>query len=79
VKDPLNPHPHRDFHIHKITPELIEEEINDPNFAEVTDKYASFEQAFRYFCKYINIINAEKYFQELKQPNLFEDSNDTEV
>lgn len=79
VDNPLNPHPHRDFHIHKITPKLIEEEINDPKLVEVTDKYGSFEQAFRYFCKYINIINAESFFPELDQPNLFEDSNDTEV
>lgn len=79
VENPLNPHPHRDFHIHKITPKLIDEEINDPKLVEVTDKYGSFEQAFRYFCKYISIINAESYFPELDQPNLFEDRNDTEV
>ena len=73
VENVLMPHAHRDFHIHKITPELIEEEINDPKKVSITEKYASYEQAFRYFCKYTNIVNASKYFPEIDQPNLFED------
>ena len=73
VDNPLKPHPHRDFHIHKITPELIEEEINDPKEVSVTDKYASYEQAFRYFCEYVNIVNANEYFPGIGQTNLFED------
>jgi len=73
VNNPLKPHAHRNFHIHKITPELIEKEINDPKLVSVTEKYASYKQAFRYFCNYVNIINGEGFFPEIGQINLFED------
>ena len=73
VDYPNNPHPHRDFHIHRITPEFIEEEINDPRDVEVTKKYGSYEQAFRYFCKFVNITNAEKFFPGIGQTDLFEE------
>ena len=71
VVDILNPIPHFSYHTHKITSELLENSINDPKHSEPTKEYASFEQAMNYFCKYINIIDVDKYFPDVNQMNMF--------
>jgi len=73
VVDILNPIPHYEYHTHKITAISLENNINEPKgVVEVTQEYASFEQALVYFCKYINIKDVGKYFPNISQLNLFE-------
>jgi len=62
VVDILNPSPHHGYHTHKITAELLENNVYEPKNVESTTEYASFEQALAYFCKYINLKDASKYF-----------------
>jgi hypothetical protein len=45
VVDILNPNPHYGYHTHKITAELLENNVNEPKKVETTTEYASFEQA----------------------------------
>jgi hypothetical protein len=71
VEDILNPIPHFGFHTHIITEQLLENNITDPKHSELTKEYASFEQALSYFCNKVNIRDAEKYFPNIKQLNLF--------
>ena len=73
VIDILNPSPHFGYHTHKITAELLENNINDPKQSELTKEYASFEQALIYFFKYVNIKDADKYFPKINQINIFEE------
>lgn len=72
VFDILNPRPHFGYHTHKITAELLDNNINDPKQSELTREYASYEQAMNYFCRYVNIIDAGKYFPGINQINIFE-------
>jgi len=62
VIDILNPIPHFGYHTHK----------NDPKQSELTQEYASFEQALNYFCRYVNIKDANKFFPNINQTNMFE-------
>jgi len=72
VVDILNPIPHFGYHTHKITAELLENNINEPKKVESTKEYASFEQALAYFCKHTNIIDVDKYFPNINQLDIFE-------
>jgi hypothetical protein len=72
VVDIQKPAPHFGYHTHKITAELLENNINDPKHSESTKEYASFEQAMNYFCKYVNIKEADKYFPNLNQMAMFD-------
>ena len=72
VVDILNPVPHFGYHTHKITAGLLENNINDPKHSERTREYGSYEQAMNYFCRYVNIIDADKYFPDINQINMFE-------
>lgn len=72
VVDILNPSPHYGYHTHKITAELLENNINEPKKVESTKEYASYEQALAYFCKQINIKDADKYFPNINQLDIFE-------
>jgi len=72
VVDILNPSPHYGFHTHKITADLLENNINEPKKVEVTSEYASFEQALAYFCRYVNVKDCSDYFPNINQLKLFE-------
>jgi len=72
LKDILNPNPHRDYHIHQMTNEDLDNGLDEPKNAFVTKEYASYEQAIIYFCKYCNIKDYLKYFTDVKQGLLFE-------
>lgn len=72
VVDILNPIPHFGYHTHKITAELLENNIKEPKKVEPTKEYASFEQALAYFCKHINIKDVDKYFPNINQLDIFE-------
>lgn len=70
----LFPH-HVNFHIHKITTEAIENNLKEDCNIEITDEYVTFDDALRFFVKYINLNpeDIQKYFpgKEL-QLNLFD-------
>ncbi len=63
---------HRDFHIHKITAEAIENGLSEPDKSFVTKDYASYEQAICAFCKFVNIKEFEKFFENCSQVSLFD-------
>jgi hypothetical protein len=71
INNPLRPSPHFGYHIHQMTSDAIERGLSDPEFAEETKEYASFEQALSYFCKRVNIKNAVEFFPALAQTELF--------
>lgn len=71
IQDIKNPHPHFGYHTHTITSEDIENGIMEPKRVELIKDYASFEQAFRYFCNFVNIEHAIKYFPQFFKQNLF--------
>jgi hypothetical protein len=75
VEDILKPSPHFGYHIHKITPEVLERGLAEPKFSNETKEYASYEQAMSYFCKLVNIKDAETYFDFNNQLNLFQDTD----
>ena len=54
----MHPH-HVYFHIHKITTTAIESGLKEDCFVEITDKYATFEDALRFFVKYIHLKSAD--------------------
>jgi hypothetical protein len=70
------PH-HVNFHIHKITTDAIENGLREDSFVEITDKYATFEEAVRFFVRYINLRpqDSKRYFpgRDL-QAELFKDN-----
>lgn len=57
------PH-HNYFHIHKITPVAVNDLMREDCFIETTDKYATFEEALRFFVGYIQLKpnDIQKYF-----------------
>ena len=72
VVDILDPVPHYGYHTHKITAELLDNNVNEPRKVELTNEYASFEQALAYFCRYVNIKDCSNYFPFINQPKLFQ-------
>lgn len=62
VKDPLRPLPHFDYHTHILTQKDLENGIREPLFSEVTNEYASCEEALLYFVKKVNILDLYKHF-----------------
>jgi hypothetical protein len=72
VVDPLIDNgTHFDYHTHKMTADRFEMGIKEPGPFENAD-YASFEQALRYFCRYVGITDATQYFPNLYQQDLFQ-------
>ena len=67
-KDFVTESTHFEYHIHRATVETISDKLP---YAEVTDRYASYEEALKYFLEYTNIINSEKYFKISSQLSLF--------
>ena len=57
------PH-HTYFHIHRASEDAIEQGLNEDCCIEITDKYATFEEALRYFVKLVNLRSEDikKYF-----------------
>lgn len=64
---------HRDYHIHEMTSDALEEGITDPVKSFVTKEYASYEQAICSFCSYVNIRDFNKYFVNCQQDSLFKE------
>ena len=57
------PH-HVHFHIHKITIDAIESGLKEDCFIEIANEYTTYEDALRFFVKYINLKPADlkRYF-----------------
>lgn len=64
--------PHFLYHVHKAKPENIEAGIRAERGGEVTDRYASHQQAIRYLLMITNVLNAEEYFPAMQLPLDFE-------
>lgn len=64
--------PHFLYHVHKARPENIEAGIRAERGGEVTDRYASHQQAIRYLLMIANVLNAEEYFPAIQLPLDFE-------
>lgn len=62
---------HFGYHIHVAKDYNINNGRKSELYAELTDRYATFEDALAYFIEYCNIIDAEKYFLKFKQLTLF--------
>jgi len=66
------PH-HIHYHIHKATAESIEAGLKENSTIEITEGYTNFEDAFRFFMRYISVN--EKDFNEIfppRQTSLFD-------
>jgi hypothetical protein len=63
--------PHFGYHIHRARADVINAGLLPHKFAELTDAYASFQEALQYFLKLVNIIGAEAYFPTADQLPLF--------
>ncbi|MCF6147639.1 MAG: hypothetical protein E3K37_03170 [Candidatus Kuenenia sp.] len=75
VENPITTNPHFGYHIHKATAKNMNNGIFEPKAVELTNEYASFNEALKYFFKRININNTDtyKHFGHLFQKKLFND------
>ena len=64
-------HPHYGYHIHQAKTELMDAGILPERYAEITQTYASYEEALSHFLETTNIQNADEYFN-LRQRSLFD-------
>ncbi len=72
VEDPRKPNEHHfGFHTHTLTAKDLEEGIPEPKLIS-SAPYGSYEQALAYFCRSVNITDAEQYFGNQLQTSLFE-------
>ena len=62
---------HYDFHVHRVTAAAIDDGASPLKEAHRTEKYASFEEALRYFIRITGIKDADRHFPQLRQPSLF--------
>ena len=52
------PH-HIYYHIHKATEQNIESGLKENSTVEITESYTTFDESFRFFVKYINVIKSD--------------------
>lgn len=72
VVNPLLPNEnHFGYHTHQLTGKDFEEGLPEPKLIS-SAPYASYEQALVYFCRLVNITDAEQYFGSQLQTSLFE-------
>ncbi|MFH1005302.1 MAG: hypothetical protein V1781_07405 [Bacteroidota bacterium] len=50
---------HTHYHIHKATEQNIESGLREDSAIEITEAYTTFDDAFRFFVKYINVIQSD--------------------
>jgi hypothetical protein len=62
--------PFKGFHIHRATSEAIDAGELPEQFADITDAYASYEEALIYFFAVINLDDCERYFAKIYQKQL---------
>lgn len=56
------------YHVHIAKEENINKGLNPLRYAEIINDYSTFYDALKYFLNRCNIINANKYFPFLNQP-----------
>jgi len=71
VENALDPVPHRGHHIHLARAENIEAGFEPGKGATLTKDYATFEDALGFFLRKCNVLDAEKYFANIVQLDLF--------
>ena len=52
-------------HIHIATEEALDAELDPDDFAEVTDAYATYEEALVHFIRMVNVSDASKHFSKI--------------
>lgn len=52
------PH-HIHYHIHKASQQNIDSGLKEDSTIEITNQYTNFEEAFRFFVRYVNVIQAD--------------------
>lgn len=62
---------HFSYHIHSAKDYNINSGRRSELYAELTDCYATFDDALNYFLSHCNILDAERYFPVIKQLELF--------
>ncbi len=67
-------HPHYGHHIHTANAELMEAGTLPEKYAEITETYASYEEALFHFLKMTNIQDADEHLN-LRQRSLFDKGN----
>jgi hypothetical protein len=66
------PH-HIHYHIHKATQQNIDIGLKEDSTIEITDGYTNFDEAFRFFVCYINVIQGDiNSIFPVKQLTLFD-------
>lgn len=60
---------HFHYHIHKAKADYIARGYKTDKFAEVTESYATYQDALDYFLVTCNIVSRGKYFEEHKMNN----------
>jgi len=63
-KDRPNYEHHKSYHYHFEVEENITNGLNPMDHSEIVKEYATFREAFQFFFKHCNIINAEVFFSE---------------
>ncbi len=71
-----SPGPHFQYHIHEAKSEYIEAGLRAESYGQVTDAYASYQEALGYFLRFINVTNAHLY-PDLLQMQLDFDTQET--
>jgi len=64
------PSSHFHYHIHKAKSQNLASGLRAERGGEVTDTYASYDQALHHFLRVIHAVNAEEYFPGLQAPLL---------
>ncbi len=60
-------HPHRDYHVHRASAEMIEAGLRPERTATINRDFASYAEAVQYFLRATNITDARTYFGDLAQ------------
>lgn len=61
------------YHIHIAKEEYVNSGYKSDKYAEITNRFATFQDALAYFVSECNIIDVEKYFPAIKTISLFDD------
>lgn len=76
VNNPLDPQPHFGCHIHRATADALNTSLSPEVVAELTRRYASYEEALSFFMNHVNITNAGEYFDLHPELPLFPNPGD---
>ena len=71
-------HPHFDYHIHRGSSIALDEGFKAEKYAEITNRYACYDEALIYFLEAINLHpdDTTRYFPKRLQSTMFERGDD---